>query len=35
MLPKSRMGRQMLTKMKVYPGADHPHAGVNAVELKV
>lgn len=35
MLPKNRIGRQMLTKMKVYPGADHPHAGVNAVELKV
>ncbi|MEZ6319401.1 MAG: 50S ribosomal protein L13 [Phycisphaerales bacterium] len=35
MLPKNRLGRQMLKKMKVYAGTDHPHAGVNAVELKV
>ncbi|GJM19479.1 MAG: 50S ribosomal protein L13 [Phycisphaeraceae bacterium] len=35
MLPKSRLGRQMLKKMKVYAGTEHPHAGVNAVELKV
>jgi len=33
MLPKSRLGRQMLKKLKVYPGAEHPHAGVNAIEL--
>jgi large subunit ribosomal protein L13 len=25
MLPKSRLGRQMLSKLKVYPGPDHPH----------
>jgi len=25
MLPKSKMGRQMATKLKVYRGADHPH----------
>jgi large subunit ribosomal protein L13 len=25
MLPKSRLGRVMLSKLKVYPGADHPH----------
>jgi large subunit ribosomal protein L13 len=25
MLPKSRLGRQMLKKLKVYPGAEHPH----------
>ena len=25
MLPKSRLGAQMLTKLKVYRGADHPH----------
>tara|TARA_R110000782_G_scaffold19101_7_gene52030 strand:+ start:4681 stop:5142 length:462 start_codon:yes stop_codon:yes gene_type:complete len=35
MLPKNRLGRQMLTKLKVYPGTDHPHKGVNATELKV
>jgi large subunit ribosomal protein L13 len=26
MLPKNRLGRQMATKLKVYAGADHPHA---------
>ncbi len=25
MLPKNRLGRQQLTKLKVYRGADHPH----------
>jgi len=33
MLPKSRLGRQMLKKLKVYPGTEHPHSGVNAIEL--
>lgn len=26
MLPKSRLGRQMIKKLKVYAGAEHPHA---------
>jgi large subunit ribosomal protein L13 len=26
MLPKSRLGRQMVKKLKVYAGPDHPHA---------
>lgn len=25
MLPRSALGRQMMTKLKVYPGAEHPH----------
>lgn len=25
MLPKNRLGRALLKKLKVYPGADHPH----------
>lgn len=25
MLPKNKLGRQMLKKLKVYPGPDHPH----------
>jgi len=25
MLPKNRLGRQMLTKLKVYAGPEHPH----------
>ena len=27
MLPKNKLGRQMLKKLKVYSGPDHPHAG--------
>ncbi len=26
MLPKSKLGRAMAKKLKVYPGAEHPHA---------
>jgi large subunit ribosomal protein L13 len=26
MLPKTKLGNSMSTKLKVYPGADHPHA---------
>jgi large subunit ribosomal protein L13 len=26
MLPKGTLGRKMLTKLKVYAGAEHPHA---------
>lgn len=26
MLPKTKMGRHLLTKLKVYAGPDHPHA---------
>ncbi len=26
MLPKNRLGRKLNTKLKVYAGADHPHA---------
>jgi len=33
MLPKSRLGRQMLKKLKVYPGAEHPHTGANPIAL--
>ncbi len=26
MMPKGPLGRQMLKKLKIYPGSDHPHA---------
>ena len=26
MIPKNRLGRQVLTKLKVYAGPDHPHS---------
>jgi len=25
MLPKNKLGRKMLSKLKVYPGGEHPH----------
>ena len=29
MLPKNRLARQMFSKLKVYPGAEHPHEAQN------
>jgi large subunit ribosomal protein L13 len=26
MIPKNRLGRQMIKKLKVYSGPEHPHA---------
>lgn len=34
MLPKSRLGRAMLGKLKVYRGTEHPHAAQQPKELK-
>jgi large subunit ribosomal protein L13 len=35
MLPKSKMGRQMATKLKVYRGATHPHQAQMPVALEI
>jgi large subunit ribosomal protein L13 len=35
MIPKNRLGRQLLTKLKVYKGADHPHAAQQPSALKI
>ncbi|HKA82217.1 MAG TPA: 50S ribosomal protein L13 [Acidimicrobiales bacterium] len=35
MLPKNRLGRQMLTKLKVYAGPTHPHAAQQPQPLDV
>ncbi|MFP5439857.1 MAG: 50S ribosomal protein L13 [Gammaproteobacteria bacterium] len=35
MLPRGPLGRAMLRKMKVYPGAAHPHAAQQPQELNV
>ena len=35
MLPKTRLGRQMLTKLKVYAGPNHPHAAQKPQPLDV
>jgi large subunit ribosomal protein L13 len=34
MLPKNRLARTMLTKLRVFPGATHDHAAQNPVVLK-
>ncbi len=33
MLPKSKLGKQMLTKLKVVRGTEHPHQAQKPVEL--
>lgn len=35
MLPKTKLGRQLLTKLKTYKGADHPHASQKPETLNV
>ncbi len=35
MLPKNKLGRQMLKKLKVYAGPDHPHGNHQPVELEL
>jgi large subunit ribosomal protein L13 len=34
MVPKNRLGRVLLTKLKVYKGKDHPHAAQQPEPLK-
>ena len=35
MMPKNRLGRVMLSKLKVYPGAEHPHQAQQPVPMEV
>ncbi len=35
MLPKNRLGRQMATKLKVYKGAEHPHAAQSPQPMEI
>ena len=35
MLPKSKLGRSMASKLKVYRGDKHPHTAQQPVELKI
>lgn len=35
MLPKNRLGRALIRKLKVYRGSKHPHAAQTPAELKV
>jgi large subunit ribosomal protein L13 len=33
MMPKNRLSRHLLKNLKVYPGAEHPHAAENPIPL--
>lgn len=33
MLPKNKLGRKMLSKLKIYTGSEHPHASQNPKPL--
>ena len=35
MLPKNRLGRQLATKLKIYAGAEHPHAAQQPVAIEL
>ncbi len=35
MLPRNRLGRQQLTKLKVYAGPDHPHAAQQPEPMEI
>jgi len=35
MLPKNTLGRQMASKLKVYPGPEHPHAAQMPRDLEI
>ncbi|HEY0904863.1 MAG TPA: 50S ribosomal protein L13 [Marmoricola sp.] len=35
MLPKNRLGRQMLKKLKVYAGPEHPHQAQKATPFEI
>jgi len=34
MLPKNRLGKRLITKLKIYAGAEHPHAAQKPEPLK-
>ena len=35
MLPKNKLGSQMLGRLKVYRGSDHPHVAQQPMDLKI
>lgn len=35
MLPKGPLGRQMLTKLKIYAGSEHPHTAQQPIALDI
>jgi large subunit ribosomal protein L13 len=35
MVPRNKLGRQQMTKLKIYSGPSHPHQAQQPVELKI
>jgi large subunit ribosomal protein L13 len=35
MVPRNRLGRAQMTKLKIYAGANHPHQAQNPVDFKL
>jgi len=35
MLPKNKLGRQMIRKLKVYGGPDHPHTAQQPIDFEL
>ena len=35
MLPKNKLGRKMLSKLKIYVGPDHPHQAQQPEPLEI
>lgn len=35
MLPKNKLSSSMISKLKVYEGDDHPHAGQNPIKIEL
>jgi len=35
MMPKNKLGRSILKKLKVYRGAEHPHQAQNPEEYRI
>ena len=35
MVPRNRLGRQMMTKLKIYKGSQHPHQAQQPIDFKL
>lgn len=35
MMPKNKLGREMMSKLKIYAGGSHPHSAQQPVELRI
>jgi large subunit ribosomal protein L13 len=35
MLPRTKLGKAQISKLKVYPGAEHPHAAQQPQQFEI